>query len=228
MVLGACGDLHRSEERAILLRHLQELPTLDRELMALFYRRWQRIRIEDGMGAETARSVWCREPGDKGFWSRVIGFAVVLGSACNLPHVLVILHWMRTLVIALPLVLAGVAVASLFRWPREWRRVLSALIGALFPQYAGMTACMWQRGTLSKDTWQNSIAIIAIPSFYLGIWVVTLIGCYVYWRSEKGNGGKSRRELLFAKHGVCTNSRGQLIGFGCGLCTEMCCCISLE
>jgi hypothetical protein len=186
LALGACGDLHRSEERAILLRHLQELPTLYRELMALFYRRWQRIRIEDGMGAETARSVWRMEPGDKGFWSRVIGFAFVLGSARNLPHVLVILHGMRTFVIALPLGLAGVAVASLLRWPREWRRVLRALIGALFPQDAGLTAHMSQQGGLSKDTWQNSIAIIAIPSFYLGIWVVTLIGCYLYWRSKKG------------------------------------------
>ncbi len=169
-----------------MLRHLQELPTLYRELMALLYRRWQRIRIGDGMGAETARSVWRMEPGDKGFWSRVIGFAVVLGSERNLPHVLVILHGMRTFVIALPLVLAGVAVASLLRWPREWRRVLRALIGALFPQDAGLTAHMSQQGGLSKDTWQNSIAIIAIPSFYLGIWVVTLIGCYLYWRSKKG------------------------------------------
>ena len=146
MALGACGDLHRSEERAILLRHLQELPTLYRELMALLYCRWQRIRIGDGMGAETARSVWRMEPGDKGFWSRVIGFAFVLGSARNLPHVLVILHGMRTFVIALPLVLAGVAVASLLRWPREWRRVLRALIGALFPQDAGLTAHMSQQG----------------------------------------------------------------------------------
>ncbi len=150
-----------------------------------FYRRRQRIRLEDGMSADAARSVWRMEPEDKGFWPGVIGFAVVLGSACNLPHILVVLDWVRTLVIALPLVLAGLAVAAMVRWPREWRRVLMVLIGTLFLQYAGLTAYMWQQWSQSKEAWQHSIAIIAIQSFYLGIWVVTTIGCYLYWRSEK-------------------------------------------
>ncbi len=150
-----------------------------------FYRRRQRIRLEDGMSADAARSVWQMEPEDKGFWPGVIGFAVVLGSACNLPHILVVLDWVRTLVIALPLVLAGLAVAAMVRWPREWRRVLMTLIGVLFAQYAGLTIYMWQQWSQSKEAWQHSIAIIAIQSFYLGIWVVTAIGCYLYWRSEK-------------------------------------------
>jgi RNA polymerase sigma factor (sigma-70 family) len=150
-----------------------------------FYRRRQRIRLEDGLSAEGARSVWRMEPGDKGFWPGVIGFAAVLGSACNLPHVLVVLYWMRTLVIALPLGLAAVSVAALLRWPREWRRILMALIGTLFLQYAGLTAYMWQQWSKSQEAWQHSIAIIAIQSFYLGFWIVTVIGCYFYWRSEK-------------------------------------------
>jgi RNA polymerase sigma factor (sigma-70 family) len=150
-----------------------------------FYRRRQRIRLEDGLSPDAARSVWRMEPEDKGFWPGVIGFAVVLGSACNLPHILVVLYWVKTLVIALPLVLAGFAVAAMVRWPREWRRVLMVLIGTLFLQYAGLTAYMWQQWSQSKEAWQHSIAIIAIQSFYLGIWVVTTIGCYLYWRSEK-------------------------------------------
>ena len=150
-----------------------------------FYRRRQRIRLEDGLSPEAARSVWRMEPCDKGFWPGVIGFAVVLGSACNLPHVLVVLYWMRTLVITLPLVLAGLAVAAMVRWPREWRRVLMVLIGTLFLQYAGLTAYMWQQWSNSQEAWQHSIAIIAIQSFYLGFWVVTVIGCYLWWRSEK-------------------------------------------
>lgn len=125
------------------------------------------------------------EPGDKGFWPGLVGFATVLGSACNLPHMLVVLYWMRTLVIALPLGLAAVSVAALLRWPREWRRILMALISTLFLQYAGLTAYMWQQWSQSQEAWQHSIAIIAIQSFYLGIWIVTVIGCYLYWRSEK-------------------------------------------
>jgi RNA polymerase sigma factor (sigma-70 family) len=150
-----------------------------------FYRRRQRIRLEDGMSADAARSVWRMEPEDKGFWPGVIGVALVLSSACNLPHILVVLDWVRTLVIALPLVLAGFAVAAMVRWPREWRRVLMTLISVLLVQYAGLTAYMWQQWSQSKEAWQHSIAIIAIQSCYLGIWVVTAIGCYLYWRSEK-------------------------------------------
>ena len=149
------------------------------------YRRRQRIRLEDGLSPEAARSVWRMEPCDKGFWPGVIGFAVVLGSACNLPHVPVVLYWMRTLVIALPLGLAALSVAALLRWPREWRRVLMTLIGALFLQYAGLTAYMWQQWSKSQEAWQHSIPIIAIQSFYLGVWIVMVIGCYLYWRSEK-------------------------------------------
>jgi RNA polymerase sigma factor (sigma-70 family) len=149
------------------------------------YRRRQRIRMEDGLSPEAARSVWRMEPEDKGFWPGVIGFAVVLGSACNLPHILVVLYWVKTLVIALPLVLAGFAVAAMVRWPREWRRVLMVLIGTLFLQYAGLTAYMWQQWSQSKEAWQHSIPIIAIQSFYLGVWIVMVIGCYLYWRSEK-------------------------------------------
>lgn len=150
-----------------------------------FYRRRQHIRLEDGMSAEAARSVWQMEPEDKGFWQGVIGFAVVLSSACNLPHIMVVLHWMKTLVIALPLVLAGLTIAALLRWPREWRRVLMALIVALFVQYAGLTAFMWQQWSQSKEAWQHSMAIIAIQSFYFGILSVTVIGCYLYWRWER-------------------------------------------
>ncbi len=157
-----------------------------------YYRRRQRIRMEDGLSAEAARSVWRMEPADKGFWPGVIGFAVVLGSACNVPHFLVVLGWMRTLVIALPLALAAVAVAALLRWPWEWRRVLMSLIGALFVQYAGLTAYMWQIWSQSEKAWQHSIAIISIQSFSLGIWLVTLIGCYLYWRWEKWG----RREIV--------------------------------
>lgn len=150
-----------------------------------YYRRRQRIRMEDGLSAEAARSVWRMEPAEKGFWPGVIGFAVVLGSACNVPHFLVVLGWMRTLVIAMPLALAALAVAALLRWPWEWRRVLMALIGALFIQYAGLTAYMWQTWSQSEEAWRHSIAIIAIQSFSLGIWLVTVIGCYLYWRWEK-------------------------------------------
>lgn len=157
-----------------------------------YYRRRQRIRMEDGLSAEAARSVWRMEPTDKGFWPGVIGFAVVLGSACNVPHVLVVLYWMRTLVITLPLVLAGLAVAAMVRWPREWRRVLMVLIGTLFLQYAGFTAYMWQQWSKSQEAWQHSIAIIDIQSFYLGFWVVTVIGCYLYWCREKWG----RREVV--------------------------------
>lgn len=157
-----------------------------------YYRRRQRIRMEDGLSAEAARSVWRMEPADKGFWPGVIGFAVVLGSACNVPHFLVVLGWMRTLVIAMPLALAALAVAALLRWPWEWRRVLMSLIGALFVQYAGLTAYMWQIWSQSEKAWQHSIAIISIQSFSLGIWLVTLIGCYLYWRWEKWG----RREIV--------------------------------
>lgn len=150
-----------------------------------YYHRRQMIRIADGLSAEAASSVWRMEPADKGFWPGVIGFAVVLGSACNVPHFLVVLGWMRTLVIAMPLALAAVAVVALLRWPWEWRRILMALIGALFLQYAGLTAYMWQQWCQSKEAWQHSIAIIAIQSFSLGIWLVTLIGCHLYWRWEK-------------------------------------------
>lgn len=128
---------------------------------------------------------------DKGFWPGVIGFAVVLGSACNVPHFLVVLGWMRTLVIAMPLALAAVAVAALFRWPWEWRRVLIALMGALFVQHAGLTAYMWQLWSQSEEAWRHSIGIIAVQSFSLGIWLVTVIGCYLYWRWEKWG----RREI---------------------------------
>jgi hypothetical protein len=150
-----------------------------------YYRRRQRIRMEDGLSAEAARSVWRMEPADKGFWPGVIGFAVALGSACNVPHFLVVLGWMRTLVIAMPLALAALAVAALLRWPWEWRRVLMALIVALFVQFAGLTAYMWQIWSQSEKAWQHSIAIIAIQSFSLGIWLVTVIGCYLFWRWEK-------------------------------------------
>jgi hypothetical protein len=149
------------------------------------YRRRQRIRMEDGLSAEAARSVWRMEPTEKGFWPGVIGFAVVMGSACNVPHFFGVLGWMRTLVIAMPLALAALSVAALLRWPWEWRRLLMALIGALFVQYAGLTAYMWQIWSKSQEAWQHSIAIIAIQSFYLGIWIVMVIGCYLYWRSEK-------------------------------------------
>jgi RNA polymerase sigma factor (sigma-70 family) len=150
-----------------------------------FYRRRQRIRFEDGLSAEIAHSVWRMEPGDKGFWPGVIGFAVVLGSACNLPHILVVLYWMRTLVIAMPLAMSGLAVAAIVRWPREWRRALMGLICGLFLQYAGLLAYMWQQWSLSKEAWQHSIVIIAIQAFYLGMWIVTVVGCYLYWRREK-------------------------------------------
>jgi len=150
-----------------------------------FYRRRQQIRLEDGMSNEAARSVWRMEAGEKGFWPGVIGFAVVLGSACNLPHILVVLYWMRTLVIALPLVLSGLAIGALLRWPQEWRRILMVLISTLFIQYAGLTAYIWQQWSRSHEAWQQSIAIIAIQSFYFGIWIVTVTGCYLYWRWEK-------------------------------------------
>ena len=156
-----------------------------------YYRRRQRIRMEDGLSAKAARSVWRMEPAEKGFWPGVVGFAAVLGSACNVPHFLVVLGWMRTLVIAMPLALAALAVAALIRWPQEWRRVLMALIGALFVQYVGLTAYMWQIWSQSEKAWQHSIAIIAIQSFSLGIWLVTVIGCYLYWRWEKW--GKTSR-----------------------------------
>lgn len=148
-------------------------------------RRRQRIRMEDGLSPEVARSVWRVEPGDKGFWPGVIGSAVVLGSACNLPHILLVLGWIRTLVIALPLGLAALAVAALLRWPWESRRVLMALTGALFVQHAVLTAYMWQIWSQSKEAWRHSIGIIAFQSFYLGIWLVMAIGFYLYWRWEK-------------------------------------------
>jgi hypothetical protein len=44
---------------------------------------------------------------------------------------------------------------------------------------------MWQQWSQSKEDWQHSIAIIAIQSFYLGMWAVIAISCYIYWRSEK-------------------------------------------
>jgi hypothetical protein len=155
-------------------------------------RRRQRIRMEDGLSPEVARSVWRVEPGDKGFWPGVIGSAVVLGSACNLPHVLLVLGWIRTLVIALPLGLAALAVAALLRWPWESRRVLMALTGALFVQHAGLTAYMWQISSQPKEAWRHSIGIIAFQSFYLGIWLVMAIGFYLYWRWEKKGGGGRR------------------------------------
>lgn len=150
-----------------------------------YYRHRQRIRMEDGLSPEVARSVWRMEPADKGFWPGVIGFAVVMGSACNVPHFFGVLGWMRTLVIAMPLALAALAVAALLRWPWEWRRVLMALIGALFVQYAGLTAYMWQIWSQSQAAWQQSIVIISIQSFSLGISLVTVIGCYLSWRWEK-------------------------------------------
>lgn len=161
-----------------------------------FYRRRQRIRLEDGMSNEAALSVWRMEAGEKGFWPGVIGFALVLGSACNLPHILVVLYWMRTVVITLPLVLSGLAIGALLRWPQEWRRILMALISALLIQYAALTAYIWQQWSRSQEAWQHSIAIIAIQSFYLGMLIVTVIGCYLYWRWEKwGHMGVAASEV---------------------------------
>ncbi len=156
-----------------------------------YYRRRQRIRMEDGLSAEVARSVWRVELGDKGFWPGVIGFAVVLGSGCNRPHLFAALGGMRTLVIALPLALAALAIMALIQWPREWRRILMALLGTLFVQYAALMAYLWQQWSQSQAAWQQSIVIISIQSFSFGIWLVTVIGCYLYWRWEKWG----RREI---------------------------------
>lgn len=140
------------------------------------------------MDAETARSVWRIEPGEKGFWHGVIGLAVALGSACNLPHILVVTHggsvWMKTLVIGLPIVLAGLATGALLRRPEEWRRILMALMCVLFVQFAGLTACFWHQWS-QTGAWQAFIAIIAIQSLSLGVWLVTIIISYLYWRWEK-------------------------------------------
>ena len=96
-----------------------------------------------------------------------------------------------------PFVLATVlAIGALLRWPQEWRRILMALISALLIQYAALTAYIWQQWSRSQEAWQHSIAIIAIQSFYLGMLIVTVIGCYLYWRWEKwGHMGVAASEV---------------------------------
>ena len=141
------------------------------------------------MDAQAARSVWRMEPGDKGFWPGVIGFAVVLGSACNLPHLLVVIHGgsagMKRLVFGQPILLAELAIGTLLRWPKEWRRISMALLVVLFVQFAGLTAFFCQHWSQSKEVWQHFIAIVAIQSLNLGVWIVTVIVCYFYWHWEK-------------------------------------------
>jgi hypothetical protein len=54
-----------------------------------------------------------------------------------------------------------------------------------FVQHAGLTAYLWLPWSQSQAAWRHGIVIISIQSFSLGIWLVTVIGCYLYWRSEK-------------------------------------------
>lgn len=153
-----------------------------------FYRRRQQIRLEDGMSHEAARAVWRMEPGDKGFWPSVIGFAVVLGSACNLPNILVVIHggssWIKTMVFGLPILLAGLAVGAMLLSPKEWRRILMVLMVLLFVQFVGLTGFFWQHWSQSKEVWQHFSAIVAIQSLNLGVWIIAVIGSYLYWRWE--------------------------------------------